>query len=421
MVVNARAINPKDHLHIVTERQLEVLKKALDPKGDFIPVDEFEKIAFQNLTNRGLLSENRNNLGKYPKSLSIWLHVTNQCPLRCIYCHVEKRDEHLQESMLQAFGDMLVRTATAKGLRNITLRLAGGEPVLRFHNIKNWIEETRGRLEKCGCKLRIAIISGLSILTDEVVAFVKCGNGISVSMDGLEEVQNLTRPLVNGQGSFGKVCRNIEMLQKNGVNPYILTVVSGGNVDGLLSFTKWLLSKNLGFRYSFQKGGELDRVLVATVLRQCYDVIEEAVLSGAYTRFNSHRLADLATFSAQRTACGAGRNTCSVYLDGDVYLCQMEHENNTPIGNISETGRDLCEILVDRPNRHDFHSISTGCKNCQIKEHCVGGCPIDSNKAGGHNPNCELFLEFLPRIHRIHGLKKLQTLIGKQQVLKLAA
>lgn len=416
-VVNPKVLSFKDNLHIINEFQFKILTQAL--KGDFVPSGENETIAFQNLTNRGMFSEKTSNLGKYSKNLSIWVHTTNQCPLRCVYCHVEKRDEHMQEHILQSFGDMLVRTAKAKGLKRIKLRLAGGEPVLRFRHMKKWLDDTKVRLEKIGCEFRIGILSGFSILPDDVIDFVEQGNGISVSMDGLDDVQNTLRPLVNGKGSFENVTKNIYKLQERGINPYVLTVISDGNLDGLLPFTKWLLSKNLGFRYSFQKGGELNRKKVQTVLQECYQAIEEAVLSGAYTRFNSHRLADIATFKAKQTACGAGRSSCSVYLDGSIYMCQMEHENKAPLGNVSEMERDLCEILVDRQERRHFHNISTDCNDCQIKEHCAGGCPIDTKEAHGHNSNCELFKEFLPRIHRIHGLKKLQMLIGKEKFQKL--
>ena len=133
-VVNPKVLSFKDNLHIINEFQFKILTQAL--KGDFVPSGENETIAFQNLTNRGMFSEKTSNLGKYSKNLSIWVHTTNQCPLRCVYCHVEKRDEHMQEHILQSFGDMLVRTAKAKGLKRIKLRLAGGEPVLRFRHMK---------------------------------------------------------------------------------------------------------------------------------------------------------------------------------------------------------------------------------------------------------------------------------------------
>lgn len=418
-VVHARAVDSKDQLHVVNDFQLSVLREAL--KGGYEPRDGQEAVALRNLESRGMLSGKSGTPSKYPKSLSIWLHVTDQCPLRCTYCHVEKRDEHLHDPTLAAFADMLERTVLAKGLKEVTLRLAGGEPVIRFAAIKDWLESAKARLAARGCHLRVAMLSGLATLPTQVVEFVKKGNGISVSMDGLQEVQDRVRPLVNGSGSFEKVRKNLEKLRSEGVNPYVLVVVSNDNVDGLVEFTKWLVAQNLGFRYSFQKGGEFDRAKAAEKLRECYGVIEKAALDGTYRKFGAHRLADLSTFASQSAACGAGRNTCSVYLDGGIYLCQMEHGNQIPLGYVSETGRDLCEILVDRNVRKNFHAPSAGCESCQLKEHCAGGCPIDKKEAGGHNPNCDLFKEFLPRIHRIHGLLKLQKLVGNDHFQALAA
>lgn len=411
-VVNPYAKDPKDHLHVVNNLQRRVLEKVLREGEE--PKEGAEAEAFQNLKNRSVFMGNTGTPSKYPKSLSIWLHVTDQCPLRCTYCHVEKRDEHMHDPVLNAFGDMLVRTAKAKALTEVTLRLAGGEPVLRLAAIRGWIEATKVRLAEHGCQLRIGMLSGLATLPTKVVEFVKQGNGISVSMDGLGEFQDKARPLVNGEGSFEKVRKNIEKLQSEGVSPYILVVISDDNVGGLLPFTQWLVDQNLGFRFSFQKGGELNRKIVAETLRECYDVVEKATLSGVYTKFGNHRLADLSTFSKQNAACGAGRNTCTVYLDGGIYMCQMEHGKKLPIGHVSDTSRDLCEILVDRSTRKNFHAESSSCEGCHLRSNCAGGCPIDKQNAGGHNPNCGLFKEFLPRIHQIHGRSKLKSLIGEK-------
>ncbi len=417
VVVNPYAETPGGQLQVVNDLQLTVLQKVM--KGGYSPNGELEARAFANIIARGLITEKAGIPSKYPKSLSIWLHVTDQCPLRCTYCHVEKREEHMHDPVLQAFADMLVRTAQAKGLTEVVLRLAGGEPVIRFAAIKDWIEATKVRLAEYGCTLRIGMLSGLATLPTKVVEFVKRGNGISVSMDGLGEIQDKARPLVNGEGSFEKVRKNIEKLRENGISPYILIVISNDNVDGLVPFTKWLIGQNLGFRYSFQKGGALDREKVSLSLNGCYHLIEEAILAGTYTKFGQHRLADLSTFGAQKTACGAGRNTCSVYLDGGIYLCQMEHGNKLPLGYVADTSRDLCDILTDRVVRKNFHAHSTDCDDCHLNANCAGGCPVDKQQAGGHNPNCGLFKEFLPRIHQIHGRKELKRLIGNDAFSEL--
>ena len=418
-VVHPHAIQSNDRLHIVNDFQYSVLQRARK-NPSWIPTDAREITAYENLKGRGLLSQaNQGQRTHYPRSLSIWLHVTAQCPLRCVYCHVKKSDEHLHDETFRAFADMLVRTAQTKGLTEVTLRLAGGEPTLRYAAIRGWIDETKTRLSEHGCSLRIAMLSGLATLPTSVVEYVEAGGGLTVSMDGIGETQNRVRPLANAAGSFEKVRKNLEKLQASRYSPYILVVVSNDNIDGLVDFTRWLIAQNLGFRYSFQKGGKLDRDRVAQVLRTCYDLIEQAVIDATYARFQDHRLADLSTLGTQRTACGAGRNTCSVYLDGGIFLCQMEHGNETPLGNVSETERDLCEILTDRTIRTDFHAPSVGCHGCPIEAHCAGGCPIDRKDAGGHNPNCELFREFLPRIQRIMALAKLAGLIGNDHVRRL--
>jgi len=62
--------------------------------------------------------------------LTVWLHITNACNLRCPYFYVRKSDEAMDHTTARGTVDALDRSAVGNQFRSIRLKYAGGEASL---------------------------------------------------------------------------------------------------------------------------------------------------------------------------------------------------------------------------------------------------------------------------------------------------
>lgn len=411
--VNILSPNPNGVSNVINIAQKSLLEKITSGVG-FEALTQAEQSTYLLMEKNGIIGQKDFLPPKYPRELSFWFHLTNRCTLRCTYCHVWKENTDMTADVLEQVTKQFVQTAVEMKLKKITLRMAGGEPSLMFSKIESWLEDLRVKLSDVNCELAVAFLCGLASMPKAFLKYITDRKaGISVSLDGINKYQDDARPLVNGRGSFENVQSNVLKLIENGISPFIMSVISNKNINGLVDFTKWLIKHNLGFRFAFVKGEELNRDDVAKQLAICYDLLEEAVLDGRYTKFHQHRLSDTSFHRPINAPCGAGRSTASIYVDGGIYLCQIEHEEGEQIGSVFNEN-NLVTTMVDRSTQTDFITQGEKCGSCKWRYNCAGGCPYDKME-DGRSMNCGLFHQFIPRVYQIQGKQKLKTKLGDQK------
>ncbi len=117
----------------------------------------------------------------YPESLL--LKMTGRCNFGCTYCYdfSETRSKQvLDRSQATEAIDTIVK-ATGK----LTVTFHGGEPLLRFNDIKAIVRHCEV-LRKQGAALRYALQTNGSLLTEEVVNFLdEHAFSVGISLDGL--------------------------------------------------------------------------------------------------------------------------------------------------------------------------------------------------------------------------------------------
>lgn len=347
-------------------------------------------------------------------NLSVWMHSTDKCTLDCTYCFIEQSPKDMSEEVYMKLIGKLEQTAAEGKLKKVTLRMAGGEPLPKLKKLEPILNEFRNRMEAVGCEFRIAFISNLTYLNQDIIDFLKKNKyGLSVSMDGLAEYHDKTRVFHNGNGSFAKIDQNLNTLLENGIKPFILIVVSNSNIDGLKDFTQYLLDKKLGFRYSFVGGEDLDYSKATDTLIECYGLIEKYIDQGNKF-FRNHRFGDTSLDRPTLQACGAGKSTFSLYLDGSIYICQREFADGRPIGNIFHDQANLFDILGNRQDYLDLDQNS--CSGCMFEYNCAGGCPLQ--RVDGKISHCQMYQKLFPVIFRLKGKEMLHRILNKNSTDK---
>ncbi len=88
-----------------------------------------------------------------------------------------------------------IRSALANGFKQVKLKYAGGEPLLRFPLIVELHSYAQALAEKCGIDLEGVVLSNGTLLTAKMVETLKSlGLQLMISLDGLGSYHDAHRP-----------------------------------------------------------------------------------------------------------------------------------------------------------------------------------------------------------------------------------
>jgi uncharacterized protein len=342
-------------------------------------------------------------------SLTFWFHLTDHCNLTCSYCYISTLET--QKNMTNATIDQFSRKIEEviqqyDNVDEITIKLAGGEPLVAFNHWEKSIQKLIDSLNKTRVRLNIRILTNLTVLTNNIINFSKKNHIIyGVSLDGLDDCHDEYRKFSTEKGSFKIVKKNIERLKHNNIPIAILVTISEKNMQGIVKLVRYLLSENLTFRLADAKGDDINRKELMKVLNNCYDLIDKSIKQG-FSIEKKHVLCDLNIISPSKTACPMGVNGAAIYLNGDVFFCHSQFGSNASIGNIFEE-RDILQII--KSGRYFHTELSNECKSCMYSMICSGGCPLYKTQ-DNKSPMCGIYKVTIPRIYSIIAKEKQEEL-----------
>jgi len=354
-------------------------------------------------------------------SLESWLHVTNDCNLACSYCYVHKTKGLMTWETAQRAINALTETALLNHRSKILIKLAGGEPLLRFEFIKKVVDYGKKHGEKKGVEIRFHLITNGTLVSAESTSFIKANNlSVSISLDGVGAYNDQQRFYPNHRGSFASVDKGIKTLLAYGISPFVLATVTSLSLPGLPEFTHYLLDNGIGSRFSLYRdlvqGESLENINPETAigtLNRCYDIFEEKLPERDLVNF--HQLCDLKFVKKRKRNCGAGSSGIVIGHEGQVSICQALLDQ--PVGNIYSS--DLIKVVRGQSQYSaDENSVDDNpeCRDCIWRYICAGGCPLLTKAEYGifkkRSPYCNVFQSCIPRLIRIMGLqmiKKMQS------------
>jgi uncharacterized protein len=116
--------------------------------------------------------------------------------------------------------------------------------------------------------------------------------------------------------------------------------------------------------------------------------------------------------TAHQRTCAVGENFLVIDHQGQVAKCQMEIEHpvttiwaHDPLNIIRLSPAGVQNLPVEQKE---------GCRQCEWKYWCSGGCAAAAFRATGRydiqSPNCEIYKALYPDVIRLEGLRLLQFL-----------
>ncbi len=359
--------------------------------------------------------------------LSAWLHLTDRCNLRCSYCYLPHIREDMSPETGRAAVDAIFRSALANGFKQIKLKYAGGEPLLQYPLILELHTYAQQMAERHGMDLEGVVLSNGTLLATEIVKSLNSlGLRLMISLDGLGQYHDSHRPYAGGRGTFEDVAEAVELALANGLVPNISVTVSSRTAQGLPEVVSWILDRDLPFSLNFYRENELsatqedmrldeDKIIMGMLA--AFKVIENnlprrSFLGGIIDRAN--------LTTAHTHTCGVGQNYLVFDQNGQVAKCQMHIRK--PVTNINAAD-PLALIRADQVGIQNLPVMEKeGCKTCEWKHWCTGGCPLATHRATGRydvkSPNCNIYKALFPEALRLEGLRLLKYQDEPEVVIK---
>jgi uncharacterized protein len=351
------------------------------------------------------------------KVLTAWLHVTNDCNLRCPYCYVDKSAEGMNESTGYAAVDAVIRSAVTNGFPAVKLKYAGGEASLNHRLLVKMHARARMLAAQHGLQLYATLLSNGVALRPALVDTLREERiRVMISLDGVGDDHDAQRPTINGRPTFRLVERTIGQLIEQKHAPHLSITITSRNCGGVADAVRFALERGLTFSLNFFRDNDLaasfpdlqyeEQAMISGLL-SAFAVIEEflprwSVLGSVLDRGQ--------LLQPRQRSCGVGQDYLVINQRGQVAKCHMEIERT--LGDIF-SGDPLQLVQKDQATVQNLAvEQKAGCRDCTWRYWCSGGCAVATFRATGRydikSPNCNIYKAIYPEALRLEGLRLLK-------------
>ncbi len=352
-----------------------------------------------------------------PDELIAWLHVTNDCNLRCTYCYVHKTHDAMTASTALAAVDAVFRTARLHGYQRVALKYAGGEASLALDQVATIHAYAEQQAVAAGVALRAVLLSnGVGLSRAKLALVQQLGLDLMISLDGDATTHDAQRPRLGGQGSFVAARAAVLRAHELGIPLTVSVTVTADSVGGLPNLLAWLLDNGIFFTLNFYRECDTgtsiaalhaDEARLIAGMRAAYRVI--ATNPPRYSLLGC--LLDRVHMGAShRRTCAVGENYLVIDQHGSIAACQMTIDEpvtdvwqHDPLIVVQQSSTGVQNLPVEH---------KSGCRSCPWQLWCAGGCAVATFRATGRydvqSPNCGIYTALYPDVLRLEGLRLLR-------------
>lgn len=333
------------------------------------------------------------------------LSITERCNCKCKYCFLDANTTGavMTKEIIHSAIDYAFNFYAG---HKIIVNAFGGEPTTQFGLIKEMVDYANKQKDKYSVKPRFAITTN-GILSDEILDFLIENNfDCSVSIDGIEDVQNRQRPLANGKPSFQQAYYSLKRLTNSGCFVRVRSTVTKYSVSKMPEAVD--LFGEIGVeQIHFEpvtlagRAMNLPDELMPPQLEEYVQALIKSIEKAK--QYNSH-----INFSIFSHCNGSIQNKMIVGASGMISACvevQNQHHSLSSIFSMGKIDKSIVSITKKniKDKLFDHPSIQEKCKDCPYLLFCANSCPVRNYRAT-HNIwhtepfKCELYHRIMPYI-----------------------
>lgn len=329
--------------------------------------------------------------------VSAYWGITDECNFHCKYCYANceavSTGKTYHEKLTLEECKIIVDKVKDYGF--FELVITGGEPLLE-KKVFQVAEYAKQAGLMCGLLTNGSLVNRYDIDNFKVFDYVK------ISLDSMDENTNDS---LRGKGSFKKIIQAIKALVSNNITVDVGSVITKLNKKQLKELMTVLHND-----YNIRNHSLVNHIPIGrgsnSELSCTFEEIEECDKYIMESKFELHKdrlfsvIQDMFIIEGRKLCCGMGISEIYINEIGNIYPCRMNYDESSCLGNMIDG--DLKEILKNNKILNENISVDVleGCKDCQYRYICGGGCRMFHNSYSGsiyiNSPDvCELYIRQL--------------------------
>lgn len=312
--------------------------------------------------------------------------ITDNCNLRCVYCHASAGEVGKKKTMsiklINAIIEKYFSSIKESNLVQISFN-GGGEPTYNFNKFKYAVNKIKEVAASKGINYQLSMATN-GFYGENVRKFINDEFfEISLSFDGPEHIQNLHRPLPNGEGSFSKVFASAKYFYDSGFNLAFRATISDYSIRYLEEVVDFFAEHFPGTSIGLENLNPFGRgAFCKTVGPPDKDEFSRGIIHLLnYTKDKPISIINSATtdFDLIRPVfcTNVGIPSWTVDVNGLIYACHRDDAPDEFIFGKYDLENDNLTLYQDRINAIQKMTVFNyaECENCFCKYHCAGDCP----------------------------------------------
>lgn len=318
--------------------------------------------------------------------MHVTLVLTHECNLACSYCYAGEKFrkdmdwDTVVRSIELAFAAPPRRYPWHDEDAPVDIGFFGGEPLICWDTMVRACEYARARSAELGRRLRLAVTTNGTLITPERAAVLRALEvEVTLSLDGVREAHDATRPQRGGRSSFDDVVRGARCLLDAGGALDVIAVVAPANVEHLgasVGFLAELGARQVILNPCFEEAwSDAQLALWEKGIVDAGVVYADAMRKGrplAMPTFDNKLLAAAKGGLASCDTCGSGDRELAVAPSGNLYPCARmvgeDRDHALVIGTLDEG------VVGPKVQRLAKGPSDPACETCAEKWRCGASC-----------------------------------------------
>ena len=336
--------------------------------------------------------------------LGLTIAPTLHCNFNCIYCFEKSRPSIYMTNEVE---DSLIDFVKSKNPKGVQITWYGGEPLMDFQRIKG----ITTRLKALDLIINSQVITNGYLITEEIVKQFEYLNikHIQITLDGMIDIHDKRRPLLDGRGTFNRIIENIGCIIQHTVNTFRIDIrvnIDKTNEDSYNELYAYLRNNFKSKKLSIYTGFVADDSNSCLSADSCY-LDRHHKANFKIELYKKYGIANNGTFFPVKSYVECMARAINSFLidpKGNIYKCWKDiNVADKVIGSLS--GDSFNENLLIKYLCSADPFDDSSCKACFHLPVCGGGCTyyrLENKYNGGNFDLCYDAKERLSEYLELH-------------------